>query len=493
VSRLKFPCRRAAAILGLFCGLLLAGCTVGPKYRTPPVETPSAYKEAGNWVQAQPNDQQLGGNWWEIFHDPLLNSLESQVNVNNQNLKAAQAQFQQARALFRYDRAAKFPTLTGGISATGIQTSKNRPPPNSVFNGITYSDYVLPFDLSYQVDAWGSVRHTIESARDQAQASAADLAVVNLSMHADLALYYFQARSLDAEEQLLNRTVADYENFLQLTENRFHGGVATILDVQQAQTQLEATRAQATDVGVLRAQYEHAVAVLIGKPPAEFSLAPLPLSTPPPSIPAGIPSELLQRRPDIAAAERRVASANAQIGVAKAAYYPSLTLGAAGGFESAAITSLVAGPSTFWSVGASAVTTIFDGGRRRAVTQQAQAAYDQSVANYRQTTLTAFQQVEDNLAAVRILEQEAKTQDSAVASAQEALNTSTNRYKGGVTTYLEVITSQNTALANEVTAVNILGRRMSNTVLLIEALGGGWDASELPRLTAKTEPASRLR
>jgi len=490
VNRLGNSLRCSAIGLFVYSVLLLAGCTVGPKYRQPSVPTPPAYKETGNWRPAQPNDQRLGGSWWEIFNDPLLNSLEAQVNVNNQNLKAAEAQFRQARALFRYNRADKFPTVTAGASATRTRVSSNRPPQSSIFNGVTSSDFVLPFDLSYQIDAWGRVRRIVESAREQAQASAADLATVSLSMHADLALDYFQARSLDAQEQLLKRTVTDYEKALELTQNRFHGGVATILDVEQAQTQLETTRALAIDVGVLRAQYEHAVAVLIGKPPADFTLTPMPLSAVPPSVPVGLPSELLQRRPDIAAAERRVASANAQIGVAKAAYYPSLSLGATGGFESGAITTLLSGPSILWSAGPSALMTVFDVGRRRALNQQAQAAYDQVVANYRQTTLTGFQQVEDNVAALRILEQEAQVQANATAAAQRALQTSTTRYQGGVATYLEVITSQNAALSNEVTSVNLLGRRMASTVLLIEALGGGWDASQLPtNLSAKDQNA----
>ena len=474
--------------LFVFCVIFLAGCSVGPKYQQPSVPTPPAYKETGDWHAAQPNDQRLGGNWWEIFNDPLLNSLEAQVNINNQNLKAAEAQFRQARAIFQYDRADKFPTITAGASATRTRVSSNRPPKTSIFNGITSSDFTLPFDLSYQIDAWGRVRHQVESAREQAQATEADLATVSLSMHGDLAVDYFQARSLDAQEQLLKSTVTEYEKALELTQNRFHGGIATILDVQQAQTQLESTRALALDVGVLRAQFEHAVAVLIGKPPAEFTLPAMPLSAVPPAIPVGLPSELLQRRPDIAAAERRVASANAQIGVARAAYYPSLNLGATGGFESGVITTLLSGPSILWSAGPSALMTVFDVGRRRALNQQAQAAYDQVVANYRQTTLTGFQQVEDNVAALRILEQEAQVQGNATAAAQQALQTSTNRYQGGVTTYLEVITSQNAALANEVTSVNILGRRMANTVLLIEALGGGWDASQLPtNLSAKDQ------
>src|SRR5438874_4193035 len=383
--------------------LQFTGCAVGPKYHTPTVETPPAYKEVGDWKPAQPNDQNLGGNWWTIFQDPQLDALELQVNVSNQNLKAAEAQYRQARATVRYNRAEYYPTVTAGPSATRTRISNNRPPVSSTFDGITYNDFTLPFDVSYEADVWGRVRRTVESSREQAQASAADLATVNLSMHADLAIDYFLARSLDAEEQLLNSTVTQYEQALELIETRFAGGVASDVEVQQARTQLESTRAQAIDVGVARAQYEHAVAILIGKPPADFTLPPLPLTSPPPDIPVSMPSELLERRPDIAAAERRVASANAQIGVAKAAYYPLINLAAAGGFESSSITTLLSGPSGFWALGASALATVFDAGRRRAASDQAIAAYDRTVANYRETVLAGFQQVEDNVAALRIL------------------------------------------------------------------------------------------
>ena len=460
--------------------LLLAGCTVGPDYRRPAAEVPATYKEVRNWKRAQPNDQNIGGNWWELFQDPQLNALEQQVNVSNQNLKAAEAQYTQARALVRYYRADYFPTLDGGASATRNKISSNRPPSLST-NGATYNDFQIPFELSYEVDVWGRVRRNVESYRDQAQASAADLAAVNLSMHAQLALDYFQARTLDAEEQLLNSTVTQYEQALELIESRFAGGLASDLEVQQARTQLETTRAQAIDVGVTRAQYEHAVAVLIGEPPADFSLAALPLTAPPPTIPAGLPSELLERRPDIAAAERRMAAANAQIGVAKAAYYPTISLGATGGFESGVISTLISGPSGLWSVGGSAITPIFDAGRRRANVDQAMAAYDQSVANYRETVLTGFQQVEDNLAALRILENEAQIQEEAVVAARKYLELANTRYRGGVTSYLEVTTAQSAALSDEVTAVNILGRRMVDTVTLVQALGGGWNSSELPQ------------
>jgi NodT family efflux transporter outer membrane factor (OMF) lipoprotein len=460
--------------------LPFAGCAVGPKYHPPVVQAPPAYKEIGDWKPAQPNDQNLGGEWWKIFQDPQLDALELQVNVSNQNLKAAEAQFRQARAALRYNRADYYPTVTAGLSATRTRVSAHRPPPSSIFDGITYNDFTLPVDVSYQADVWGRVRKNVESYREQAQASAADLATVNLSMHGDLAIDYFQARSLDAQEQLLNSTVKQYEQALELNQSRFEGGIASEVEVEQAKTQLQTTRAAAIDVGVLRAQFEHAVAILIGKPPAEFSLPPLPLTAPPPRIPVSLPSDLLERRPDIAAAERRVAAANAQIGVAKSAYYPLINLGASGGFESSTITTLLNGPSGLWSVGLSAVGTVFDGGRRRALTDQARAVYDSQVAFYRENVLTGLQQVEDNLAAVRILESEAKVQDEAVVAAQRSLDLSVTRYKGGVTSYLEVITAQSAALSDQVTAVNILGRRMVSTVLLVQALGGGWEKSSLP-------------
>jgi NodT family efflux transporter outer membrane factor (OMF) lipoprotein len=475
--------RRQTACLAVLLAIAVfqfTGCTVGPKYQRPAAVVPPAYKEVGDWKPAQPNDQNLSGNWWELFQDPQLNALELQVNISNQNLKAAEALYTQARAILRYQRADYFPTVTVDPTATRNKTSANRQPHSAQFSGINYTDLQIPFELSYQVDVWGRVRRTVESYREQAQASAADLAAVNLSMHAQLALDYFQARMLDAEEQLLNSTIKQYEQALELIENRFAGGLASDLEVQQARTQLETTRAQAIDVGVARAQFEHAVAVLIGKPPASFSLAPLPLTMPPPPIPVGLPSELLERRPDIAAAERLMASANAQIGVVKSAYYPLVNLAAAGGFESGSITTLLSGPSVLWSAGPSALFTIFDVGRRRAASDQAIAAYDQAVANYRQTVLTGFQQVEDNVAALRILEREAQVQDKAVTAAQKYLELAITRYTGGVTSYLEVTTAQSAALSDEVTAVNILGRRMVDAVTLVQALGGGWDRSALP-------------
>lgn len=480
-SRTMIQMARRAGWLALLATSIVSfiGCAVGPKYKTPALPAPPAYKEMGDWKTAQPSDQNLGGNWWEIFQDPQLNALEQQISVSNQNLKAAVAQYQEARAALRYSRADYYPTISTNPSATREKYSGNRPP-SSNLDGQTFNDFVVPVNFSYQVNAWGRVSKNVESYREQAQASAADLAVVNLTMHADLAIDYFAARTLDAQEKLLQNTVTQYEQALRLNEDRYSGGLASEVEVEQARTILETTRAQLVDVGVVRAQYEHAAAVLVGKAPADFSLPPLPLTTPPPAIPVGVPSELLERRPDIAAAERRVASANAEVGLAKTAYYPLVNIVGSGGFESGTITTLLQGPSALWAVGASAAQTIFDGGRRRALNDQAKEAYDSSVASYRQTVLTGFQQVEDNLAALRVLEQEAGVQAIAVQSAQRSLDLSNTRYDGGVTSYLEVITAQNAALSDEVTAVNILGRRMASAVLLIEAMGGGWDRSSLP-------------
>ena len=439
---------------------------------------PQAYKEMGNWKTAQPSENNLGGNWWEIFNDPQLNALEQQINVSNQNLKAAVAQYQEARAALRYARADYYPTVTAAPSATREKYSANRPASSA--HGVTFNDFVLPVGLSYEVNAWGRVSRNVEAYREQAQASAGDLAVVNLTLHADVAVDYFAARTLDAEEKLLRNTVAQYEQALQLNQDRYEGGLASEVDVEQARTILETTRAQLVDVGVARSQFEHAVAVLVGKAPADFTLPALPLTTPPPAIPVGVPSELLERRPDIAAAERRVASANAEVGLTKTAYYPLVNIFGSAGFESGAITTLLQGPSALWSVGPSALFTIFYGGRRHAANDQAKAAYASTVASYRETVLSAFKDVEDNLAAVRVLQEEAGVQAKAVEAAQRSLALSNTRYEGGVTNYLEVITAENAALSDKVTAVNILGRRMASAVLLVEALGGGWDRSSLP-------------
>ena len=467
---------------------VLSGCTVGPRYARPTAPVPPAYKEEPpGWKTAQPSDQIAKGKWWEIYQDPQLNALEEKVNVSNQSLKASVAQFEQARALVRQFRADYYPTVTAGATGSRNRISQNR----GIFTSQpVYTDLQIPVvGVSYEPDLFGRIRKTVEEARSNAQASAGDLENVSLSVHAELAVDYFEVRTLDAEEQLLRDTVDAYQKALELTQNRYSGGVASGVDVAQAQTILETTRAQMIDLQVARAQFEHAAAVLIGEPPSTFSIAFAPWNAPPPVIPAGVPSDLMERRPDVAAAERRMAAANAQIGVARSGYFPILNLFGSGGFESSTITNLITGPSGFLSAGASAAVTAFDVGRRRAISDEAKAAYDQSVANYRQTLLTSFEEVEDNLAALRILEQEAKTQQDAVAAAQHSLDLSTTRYKGGVTTYLEVTTAQELALSDERVAVEILSRRMTASVQLIQALGGGWDASSLNKIQmTSTQP-----
>jgi NodT family efflux transporter outer membrane factor (OMF) lipoprotein len=469
--------------------LLLVGCSVGPRYARPSAPESPQFKELPpSWKTAQPNDHLAKGKWWEVFQDPQLNQLEEQINISNQTLKAAQAQFEQARALVRVNRAGYYPTITAGVGASRNRVSTARP--NGQFTSTNpFTDLTLPVDLSYEVDVWGRVRHTVQAARANAQATAADLETVSLSVHAELAADYFQLRTFDADAQLLDSTVASYTRALELTQSRYGGGVASQVDVAQAQTQLETTRALAIDVRVARAQFEHAIAVLVGQAPAKFSLAFMPLGAVPPAVPTGLPSELLERRPDIAAQERRMAVANEEIGIATAAFYPTISLSATGGFEGNSISNWFVGPGGFVSAGASAVETIFDAGRRRAVSDQAKSAYDESVANYRQTVLTAFQEVEDNLAAIRLLEDESRTQQGAVDAAERSLALSNNRYKGGVANYLEVTTAQTFALADERTAVQIAGRRMTASVQLIKALGGGWDTSSLP-VVQNNKPSS---
>jgi len=481
-------------IVGLLFVLLLAGCTVGPKYVKPAVpttpaykeEVPGSFKESDQWQPARPGDQASRGNWWEIFSDPELNKLEEQISDSNQNLKVAEARFRQARAAIRFNRASQFPTVTTSPSASYVKNSDFSPNFPSKIQQASKGDFVLPFDLSYELDLWGRVRRSVAAAREETQATAADYQTAKLSLEAELALDYFELRSADAQKQLLDDTVKAYTDNLQLTTNRFKGGVAPKADVAQAQTQLDTTRVQDTDVTVQRAQFEHAIAILIGKPPAEFSLAAAPANYQPPSTPIGLPSELLQRRPDIAAAERRVAEANQQIGIARAAYFPTVTLGGTAGFSGSQGSNWFGWPSGFWAVGPALAETLFDAGRRRASSESARANYDAAVATYRQTSLTAFQEVEDNVAALRILENEAQQQQQAVASSQESLQLFTNRYKGGVDTYLQVITAQTIELANERNAIDILRRRLDASVLLIKALGGGWNVSNLPTFGASS-------
>jgi NodT family efflux transporter outer membrane factor (OMF) lipoprotein len=470
--------------------LFLSGCMVGPKYVKPTVpmapgfkeQPPESFKESDGWKTAQPSDQTLRGNWWEIFGDPQLNALEEEVTVSNQNLKVAEARFRQARAMIRFNRSAEFPTITTSPSIANERLSANQPYfPQSLANNGTGS-FTLPLDLSYEVDLWGRIRRTVSASKEEAQASAADLQTANLSLHAELAVDYFELRSADVQEHLLDDTVKAYTDALQVTQNRFDGGAAPKSDVAQAQTQLDGARVQDTDITVMRAQFEHAIATLIGKPPAEFKITPAPKTALQlPVIPVGVPASLLERRPDIAAGERRVAEANDQIGIARAAFFPSLVLSASGGFTGTTIANWFNWPSRMWAVGGQASQTIFDAGRRRAVSEGAAANYDGTVASYRQTTLTAFQEVEDNLAALRILEKEAQQQREATTSAQESLQLFTNRYEGGVDNYLQVITAQTVLLTNQRNDIDIERRRMDASVLLVKAVGGGWDTSQLPR------------
>ncbi len=456
--------------------ILLTGCTVGPNYVKPSVETPTAYKEIGDgtsWKIAEPGDEHIRGAWWELFGDTQLSALEEQVAISNQNIAVAEAQYRQALALVQASRAGYFPTVTLGPSYT-----RSRRPVGAggaVRSSVITSDYLASGQASWEPDIWGKVRRTVEGSEANAQASAADLEAVRLSVQAELAQDYFQLRTLDAQRQLFNSTVAAYRTFLEMTKNRYASGVASRSDVLQAETQLKTAEAQAIDIGVLRSQLEHAIALLVGKPASVFSIAVSPLSATPPPIPAGVPSVLLERRPDIAAAERRAAAANAQIGVAQAAYYPNITLTASGGFEAAHLYRWLTWPNRLWSVGTTVLETVFDGGLRGAQTEQARAAYDANAASYRQTVLTGFQEVEDNLAALRILEEEARVQEEAVNAARQSVIVSTNQYKAGTVSYLDVVTVQTIALNNERTAIDILGRRMTAGVLLIKALGGGWD------------------
>jgi len=481
------------AVVLMLLLVALGGCTVGPKYVKPAVPTSASYKEEppvsrkelDQWQPAHPDDQTSRGSWWQIFGDSELNKLEEQVAGSNESLKIADARLREARAAIRFNRASQFPTISTSPSANYVKNSDFSSSFPSKIQQASKGDFVLPFDLSYEVDFWGRVRRIVAAAREEAQATAADYETAKLSLEAELAVDYFELRSADAQKSLLDDTVEAYTDNLELTKNRFKGGVAPRSDVAQAQTQLDTTRVQDTDVTVQRAEFEHAIAILIGKPPADFNLAPAPLGNyQPPGTPVGLPSELLQRRPDIAAAERRVAEANQQIGIARAAYFPTVTFNGTTGFTGSQGSNWFTWPSAFWAVGPAVAQTLFDAGRRRATSESARANYDAAVATYRQTSLTAFQEVEDNVAALRILETEAQQQDQAVASSKDSLQVFTNRYKGGVDTYLQVINAQTIELANERNSIDILRRRLDASVLLIKALGGGWNVSELPTFGA---------
>jgi NodT family efflux transporter outer membrane factor (OMF) lipoprotein len=468
-----------AAQWGIAVILLVAfsGCTAGPDYKRPPVSIPADFKELKGWKEAEPRDHAITAEWWKVFDDSLLNNLEEQVAISNQALAGAEAQYRQARALVQGARAGYYP-----IASVSASASRSRQTGNSSPSGAdTLSQYRLPLEAGWEVDLWGRVRRQVESSTASAQASAADLRAIRLSVQTALAQNYFLLRTTDVQQKLLNDTVIAYRKALELTQNRYAAGVAAKSDVVQAQTQLKSTEAQAIEVGIQRSQLEHAIALLIGKPPADFSLPAVPIAPATPPIPIGVPSEILERRPDVASAERRVAAANAQIGVAKAAWYPSLTLSASAGYQSARIADLLSAPSLFWALGpATLAYTLFDGGSRKAQTDQAVASYDAAVAAYRQTVLTSFQEVEDNLAALRILEKEALFQEEAVKASRESVILTTNQYKAGIVSYLNVIAVQAIALTNERSMMTILGRRLDTTVQLIKALGGGWNEAERP-------------
>jgi NodT family efflux transporter outer membrane factor (OMF) lipoprotein len=473
----------AMAVVAGMLAVLSACASVGPNYVKPAPLSPQAksaiplsYEEMDGWRLAEPKDNVLRGNWWEIYANPELNALEEQVSAANQNVAQAEANYRQAQALVRASRSGFYPAVTGGASVTRSRRS-------SEVGGLgapgASNDFRLPIDFSWEIDLWGRVRRTVEASQAGARASQADLASVLLSAQALLAQDYFQLRTIDAQKKVLEDTIGGYQKTLDLTNNRYTAGVASRADVLQAETQLKTVQAQSIDLGVQRAQLSHAMALLVGKPPSAFFVPVAPLVETPPAVPIGVPSDLLERRPDIASAERSVAAANARIGVAEAAFYPNVTLSASAGLEAASLAKWLTWPARFWSVGPAVSEVLFDGGLRRAQTDQARAAYDAEVSAYRQTVLTGFQEVEDSLAALRVLEEEARVQQEALAAARQTVDIVTNQYKAGTVSYLNVIIAQTTALSNEQTALNILGRRMAASVSLVKALGGGWDASAL--------------
>jgi outer membrane protein, multidrug efflux system len=456
--------------------LAVASCSFAPTYRIPSSAPPtSEYNEQGDWLRGQPLDDQSRGSWWTIFGDAQLDALELRVKTSNQDLKAAFARWQEARATTRVARSGLFPTVNAGASAARVRVSQNAagyvPGAEPTFN-----DFEVQADLSYEIDLWGRVRNTVSAAKANQQASAADLASVELAVRAELAADYYTLRSQDAEQALLARTVADYTQSLELTQRLFGGGAAAQADVDQAQAQLETARTQAAEIALARSQTEHAIALLVGENPTGFHIDPdpLPSNTVPPRLSPGLPSTLLERRPDVGAAERRVAAANAEIGVARAAYFPVFNLAAAIGFDSQNASTWLSAPSKTWSVGPSGLLTVFDAGRHKAQSEQAHAQYDEQVANYRNTVLTAFQEVEDNLTALHRLEEESVSEAAAVTATRRALEQAQYRYKAGLVTYLEVSSTETTALQAQLAQMSILNRRMSACVLLIRALGGGW-------------------
>ena len=483
--------KQASFVLSLACLTVAAGCTVGPRYARPvaPAPAPDTWKTQPPWQEAAPKDAIPKGAWWQVFQDPTLNAYEQQLLQANQSLVAARDRLNQARSLARIATAAYFPQVAADPSAVRERGSGNRPlngaAPVISANGTQpvrpYSQnvFTIPFNVTYEADLFGKVRKNVEAANASLQSSAADLGNVQLVLSAELAADYFTLRELDAEYQVVEESVGIQRKALDLLNYRHEGGIASGLEVAQQATLLDATISQAALVAESRAQYEHAIAVLVGQPAPSFSVPVAPLRTVPPAVPLGIPSDVLERRPDIATYERQIAYENAQVGLARAAFYPRITLSGAGGIESTALSSLFSAPSLFWSLGADALEPVIQGGRNRANLAAARAAYDESVANYRQTVLTAFQQVEDGISNLTTLSQALSTQSAAVADARKALEIANNRYVGGVTNYLDVITAQTTLLSNQRLETQLLGQQLVSTVYLVKALGGGWDASEI--------------
>jgi NodT family efflux transporter outer membrane factor (OMF) lipoprotein len=474
--------------------ILFAGCKpVGPNYNRPGYNAPSVYKETGAttvvapppnpqggaWGPANPSDGMLKGKWWEIYQDPQLDSLENRIDSSNVQLRQAMELYLAAEAQVRAARANLYPTLSAGPSISRDRVSAHRPLATSG-GATTYGDFTIAGQASWEPDFWGRIRRTVEQARENAQASAADEANVALALHAEMATDYFALRGLDSQIKFLTDSVADLERQLDLTQRRFAGGVSTGVDVAQAQTLLETVRAQLVDLGVARAQYEHAIGTLANDSLPAFSIPPSPLDLALPKVPVGVPSQLLERRPDIAAAERLAAAANEQIGINIAAFYPTITLSGTGGFESTNPGTWIQGPSSLWSLGAQATELLFDAGQRHALTDVARHNYEAQADAYRNSVFQAFDDVEDQLAALRVLEQEAATEQRAVDAAQHSFDLSNTRYKGGVTSYLEVLTAEQTLLQDQVTAINIQSRQFAASVSLVRALGGGWDATQIP-------------
>ncbi len=475
---------RSSALLCASC-LWLASCAVGPTYEKPPIEMPASFKEAGtDWQLARPADAVAKGKWWEVFNDPVLNGLMEQVSVSNQELAAAEARYRQASTSVRAARSQLFPTIgaSGGARRSGPGSDTSR-------------DYDVGLDVRWEADLWGRVRRLVEASRAGEQASAADLENVRLSLQAELAMAYFQLRVADVQRDLLEDTVQAFEASFKVTRNRYEAGVAARVDVVQAESQIKSTQAQLVDLRVTRSQLEHAIAVLIGKAPAAFALEPTRFNVRIPDLPPGVPSTLLERRPDIAAAERRMAAANARIGVAQAAYFPSLTLSGSAGFASTALSTLISAPSRVWALGLGLAGTLLDFGARAAEVERTRAAYDETVADYRQTVLTAFQEVEDNLSAARWLAEEVQLQQDAARLARESVGLMVNQYKAGTVSYLNVVQVQATQLNEERQTVALLGRRLGAAVNLIRALGGEWASLPLPGAAPppRTAPAAPSR